>query len=419
MIGRGTRLCPNLFGPGQHKDHFLVFDFCQNFEFFNQNPNVTDGALGPSLSEKLFIARVELIGEIEDGVQQRAYDDETEGLFELRAAVAARLHEEVAGMSVDNFVVRPKRRHVEKFQDKNAWENLSAEDRAELAHNVAGLPSAYQDDDLAAKQFDYLLLLTQLAVLRADPSFTNLQARIMGIAAQLEELANIPMVAKELTFIAEVQTEEYWQDITLPMLEHLRRRLRLLVKLIEPEERKIVYSDFGDEIGAGSDVALPKGWGYGTDKSRFLMKVRQFLDQHADHITIRKVRRNEQLTPTDLTELERIFVAEGVASEDDLDRIRGEGGIGLFIRSLVGLERGAAKEVLAGFIAGRSLTANQIEFISLIIDHLTENGAMDARRLYESPFTDFDDQGVNGVFSSDDAIVLVALLRDVRSRAAA
>ena len=322
-------------------------------------------------------------------------------------------------MSVDNFVVRPKRRHVEKFQDKNAWDRLSAEDRAELAHNVAGLPSAYQDDDLAAKQFDYLVLLTQLAVLRADPSFTNLQARIMGIAAQLEELANIPMVAKELTFIAEVQTEEYWQDITLPMLEHLRRRLRLLVKLIEPEERKIVYSDFGDEIGAGSDVALPKGWGYGTDKSRFLMKVRQFLDQHADHITIRKVRRNEQLTPTDLTELERIFVAEGVASEDDLDRIRGEGGIGLFIRSLVGLERGAAKEVLAGFIAGRSLTANQIEFISLIIDHLTENGAMDPRRLYESPFTDFDDQGVNGVFSSDDAIVLVALLRDVRSRAAA
>jgi len=66
MIGRGTRLCPDLFGPGRHKDHFLVFDFCQNFEFFNQNPNVTDGALGRALSEKLFITRVELIGEIEE-----------------------------------------------------------------------------------------------------------------------------------------------------------------------------------------------------------------------------------------------------------------------------------------------------------------------------------------------------------------
>lgn len=80
------------------------------------------------------------------------------------------------------------------------------------------------------------------------------------------------------------------------------------------------------------------------------MKVRQFLNQHRDHISIRKLRRNEQLTPMDLTELERIFVDEGVAGDEDLDRIRGEGGIGLFIRSLVGLEREAAKEALAGFM---------------------------------------------------------------------
>lgn len=131
------------------------------------------------------------------------------------------------------------------------------------------------------------------------------------------------------------------------------------------------------------------------------------------------MRRNEQLTPTDLTELERIFQDEGVASVEDLDRIRGEGGIGRFIRSLVGLEREAAKEALAGFMAGRTLTANQIEFINLIVDHLTERGAMDPRRLYESPFTDIDDQGVSGVFSMDDAKVLVRLLQDVGDRAAA
>lgn len=418
MIGRGTRLCPDLFGPGVHKEHFLVFDFCQNFEFFNQNPNVTDGALGPSLSEKLFITRVELIGEIEDGTETGAFGEEIEGLLKLRGGLADRLHEEVVGMSVDNFVVRPKRRHVEKFQDKNSWDRLSAEDRAELAHNVAGLPSAYQDDDLAAKQFDYLVLLTQLAVLRADPSFTNLQARIMGIAAQLEELANIPMVAKELAFIAEVQTEEYWQDITLPMLEHLRRRLRNLVKLIEPEERKIVYSDFEDEIGAGVDIELPE-IGTGTDKARFLLKVRQFLAQHEDHITIRKLRRNEQLTPQDLSELERIFQEQGIASEEDLKRIREEGGLGLFIRALVGLDREAAKEALGVFLDGRTLSANQIEFVNLVIDYLTERGVMDPRRLYESPFTDLDDQGVSGVFPLDDAKVLVQVLKDVQSRAAA
>ena len=37
MIGRGTRLRPDLFGPGQDKEFFYIFDYCQNFEFFNQN----------------------------------------------------------------------------------------------------------------------------------------------------------------------------------------------------------------------------------------------------------------------------------------------------------------------------------------------------------------------------------------------
>ena len=416
MMGRGTRLCPDLFGPGLHKEHFLIFDFCQNFEFFNQNPNLTDAAPGESLSARLFKTRLDVIGEIEDADRPSGVDPD--GMMELRTGLAARLFDEVAGMTLDNFIVRPKRRYVEKYQDKTAWDHLPREGRLELAEHLAGLPSALVDDDLAAKQFDLLVLMTQLAVLRADLAFAGLQARIRGVAAQLEELGNVPMVKAQLPFIAQVQSDEYWQDITAGMLEHLRRRLRDLVKLIEPRARKIVYTDFEDQIGEALAIANPHA-GYGTDRSRFLMKVRQFLSRHQDHITIRKLRRNEQLTPLDLTELERIFVAEGIAVDEDLDRIRGEGGIGLFIRSLVGLERDAAKEALAGFMTGRTLTANQIEFINLVLDHLTERGAMDPRRLYESPFTDFDDQGVAGVFSMEDARVLVQVLRDVGGRAAA
>ena len=114
-----------------------------------------------------------------------------------------------------------------------------------------------------------------------------------------------------------------------------------------------------------------------------------------------------------------MFTDEGVANEADLKRVREEGGLGLFIRTLVGLDREAAKAALADFMDGRNLTANQIEFVNLIIDHLTERGTMDPRRLYESPFTDLDDQGVAGLFSMDDARLLVDVLREVQARAAA
>ena len=412
MIGRGTRLRPDLFGPGRHKEDFLVFDFCQNFEFFNQNPALTEGALGASLGAKLFRARVELAGEIAKG------QEADEALTGLRQSVTDRLFDEVAGMSLDNFIVRPQRRFVEKFQVRKAWEQLGPDERAELTEHIAGLPTAYEDDDLAAKQFDYLVLQAQLAVLRSDPALVNHQARIMGIASQLEELRNVPMVAAEMALILEVQTDEFWQDINLPILENMRRHLRKLVKLIEPKDRKIVYTDFQDEIGAAVDVTLPD-IGTATDKARFLMKVRHFLTQHENHITIQKLRRNEQLTPQDLSELERMFLAESVGSPEDLERIRGDGGLGLFVRSLVGLDREAAKQALAGFMAGRVLSANQIEFIDLIIDHLTDRGVMDPRRLYESPFTDLDDQGVSGVFTPTEVKILVETLAQVKAKAAA
>ncbi|MBK9952466.1 MAG: DEAD/DEAH box helicase family protein [Candidatus Competibacteraceae bacterium] len=414
MIGRGTRLCPNLFGPGRHKEHFLVFDFCQNFEFFSQDVKPTEGALGVSLSEKLFAARVNLIGEI-DKLQIEGDD---ESLNDLRQTLIARLRDEVAAMSLDNFIVRPQRRAVEKFQSETAWTQLNDEDRNELRQRIARLPSAFRDDDLAAMQFDYLVLSAQLALLRTDPVFAALQARIISLISQLESLGNVPMVAAQMVLILEAQTAEFWQEMTLPILENLRRRLRELIKLIESKARKIVYSDFEDEIGAGVEVSLPD-ISTGVNKPRFLQRVRYFLIQYKDHITIQKLKRNEQLTSQDLAELERIFLSESVGDANDLERIRKDGGLGIFIRTLVGLDRKAAKRALGDFMAGRNLSTNQIEFMNLIIDYLTECGVMDPRRLYESPFTDMDDQGINGVFPSADVKAILSLINDVRARAVA
>ena len=353
-----------------------------------------------------------MVGEID----KIAGDDEA--LTGLREALVDRLFDEVKGMSLDNFIVRPKRLYIEKYARREAWETLGLDARDELTEHVAGLPSAFEDDDLGARQFDNLMLQTQIALLRVDPALTKFKARVMAVAARLEELRNVPMVAAQMALILEVQTEEFWQDVTLPLLENLRKKLRLLVKLIEPGERNIVYTDFEDEIGAGEEVALPNV-GNGTDKARFLMKARHFLKQHENHIAILKLRRDEQLTPQDLTELERMFVAEAVASPEELARIRDEGGLGLFVRSLVGLDREAAKKALDGFVAGRTLTANQIEFIDLIIDHLTESGVMEPTRLYESPFTDLADQGVGGLFPPAEVMILVETLKQVKARTAA
>jgi len=414
MIGRGTRLCPDLFGPGRHKDQFLIFDFCQNFEFFNQNPKIVDAHIGISLGQKLFAGRVALAAALED-LPDGAL---RERLTMLDKDVRARLFEEVSAMTLDNFLVRAKRKAVEHFQKQDAWTKLSGQDRETLTTDIAGLPSALEDDDVAAKQFDYIVLSGQLALLRGDAGFAQCQEKVVALASKLETLSNVPMVNAEMALILEVQGVDYWQNVDAWGLEQMRRRLRALIKLLERDERHIVYTNFEDEIGEGKTVGL-SDVDVGTDKARFQMKVRHFLKQHANHLTIQKLRRNDQLTPQDLAELERIMLAEAVASEADLQDVRADGGLGLFIRALVGLEREAAKAAFAEFMDGKNLNSNQIEFINLIVEHLTERGAMDARRLYESPFTDLDDQGVSGVFPQADVQKIVQVLNEVRQRTAA
>jgi len=108
-----------------------------------------------------------------------------------------------------------------------------------------------------------------------------------------------------------------------------------------------------------------------------------------------------------------------VGTPEEIKRIREEGGLGLFVRSLVGLDRAAAKRAFDTFIEGRKLTAHQHEFVDMVIDHLTARGVMDPRLLYESPFTDFDPLGVAGLFGEGEIVELVQILRDVQDRTAA
>ena len=403
MLGRGTRLCPDLFGPGKDKQHFQIFDYCGNLEFFGQNPATTDGALGESLGKRLFKRRLETIGELDkklrlgttlaDGPQMVVGDPRNEA--ELRMAVADLLHGEVAAMNLDNFVVRPKRRTVEKYAQSAAWTRLSDEALTELSHEVAGLPSELEPEPEEAKRFDLLVLNLQLAHLRTEHAFERLRDQVKAIAGLLEEKSAIPMVRAQMELIADVQTDEWWQDVTTPMLERVRRRLRDLVQFIEKQRRKPVYSDFEDALGAAIAVELP-GFGPGDDFEKFRAKARAFLLAHKDHVAIHKLRMNRALTAADLAELERMLGESG--SPEDISRAKETShGLGLFVRSLVGLDREAAKTALGGFLAEKSLTANQIEFVNLIVNHLTEHGVMEAALLYESPFTDLTPRGPDGL----------------------
>ena len=422
MVGRGTRTCKDLFGPGRDKECFWIFDLCQNLEFFLGEGGAESTAAPETLSTRLFRSRLALIETLDQKALQQdvAMDG---GLVAHRHSLAELLRCHVAACPADNFVVRPHLQLVEQFRTSEAWASLSPDDHQTLSSTLAPLPSAYAeqqgDTDADARRFDLLLYTLQLTLLRAEPRFARLQRQLRELAAQLEARANIPQVAAELELIRDLLIDEWWQDVTVPMLDEVRRRLRALVGLIETTAQEPLYTNFTDELGELRELDAAALLSR-DEFQQFRLRAREFLRAHDDHLTMQRLRRNQPLTPADLEELQRFLLSHGIGSEQAIHRAAEEcNGFGLFIRSLVGLDRNAAKELFADFLAQGTHTATQIRFINELIDELTSRGVMDPARLYDPPFSDLAPMGPEDLFSEAEVDNICHLLELITARAMA
>lgn len=423
MIGRGTRLCENLFGPGQHKKEFAIFDFCSNFEYFNQNPQGATASVAEPLGKRLFKQRVDLLTLLRERhpaphmVQEpRApyiVDAGPQDEQQMQEALADALHGEVAAMNPNNFIVRTEGEHVARFARRSAWHRLDGSAIADLRNHVAGLPSQQPAEHIAARLFDLLCVNLQLAKLRNGNDWPALQQRVMDIAEALEAMQAVPIVKAELPLIQDVQTEDYWRDITLPMLEHLRRHLRGLVHLIEGKSSGVIYTVLEDEIGDAAETTLGD-YSAGVNLAQYRRKVEAFIRANENHVAIAKLRHARPLTPTDLEELQRfVFSAPEVESQARFSESFGGQSLPRFIRSLVGLDRAAAKQAFARFLDGGRYGSQQIRFVEMIIDRLATSGEIEPGQLYEPPFTAVHHHGLSGAFGDADAEAIVSVVNEV------
>lgn len=424
MIGRGTRLRPGIFidaeGNKADKEFFYVFDYLGNLDYFNAQIEGAEASAAKPLGERLFAARVDLLGLIQPGGKAEpipSISDSGRPDESLYASVRGHLIRDVEGMQLDNFIVRAKRRHVEKFQEKSAWESLSEEDRHELIEHVAGLPTSEADPDVDAKRFDLLCLRIQLAMLRKSSVDTLRKSFVKQVHA-LEAKANVPDVDAQMELILEVQALEWWTDATPEMIEVARKRLRGLMSLIEAGEQVIVKTDFLDDMGEKREVELID-LGGAASLAQFRKKARAFIDAHSDHVTLVRLRQGKPLTVTDLDELQRLFAAGDVASESEFAQIRALPELPQFIRSLVGLDRKAAQAAFNAALFDQTLSAQQIRFVEMIVDHLTAAGKMSPELLYAPPFTDTAPNGVSDLFDPKAVDAIVNLLDELNPHLAA
>ena len=365
MIGRGTRLSKDVFGPGQDKEFFYIFDWCRNFEYFDKNPDGNKAKTVPSLTEKIFSLRARIAFQLQ---HQKWQEDEF--AKQLHDETKAVLKEQVATLSDSHISVRERWEQVSHFKNDDSWVYISEVDVNTLSNEIAPLLPKNTLDE-SAKKFDVLTMLIELSLLDGETSCVKAVKNVQTIAEKLQEKATLPQVQSKMTTIKEVLSEVAWQNVSLNWLEKVRKDLRDLVKFLMGGDNKWFSVDIEDTI---SDEGTIDGI---TPRVTYKQSVLDFLSQNRNLPVLQKIYDMEQLTVADVKELERILWQE-LGSKEDYNKFTSGmqcgSNVAIFIRSILGIDRKNAVRMFSEFISGNELNAEQEDFLMTIISYVCENG---------------------------------------------
>jgi len=413
MIGRGTRLCPNLLGPGMHKENFIIFDYCQNFEFFDEYPDGASGNNSKPLMQQIFEAKLQ-ITQLIAHLPKKIEEEEL-----VRTLYLNELHKIVQNLDKNRFMVRKQLRYVEEYSNKNKWQELSKSDVLEINTHLSHLQAPIKGDDELARRFDMLVLVYQIVLLTGSGNPIKYRDKIYRTAAALEKKDTIPEVSTQIPLLTKLQTDHYWENINIKKLDDVRLALRELIKYLEIEKQTPIYTHFEDFIDHDNIVVKEPIQSYVSLQS-YKDRVESYIQKNKNHLTIHKLSNNIAITKKELEILEKILFTEGIAgTKQQFVEQYGKRPLGAFIRSVTGLEKQALNEAFSEFLQVGNLRADQMTFVKTIVTYLSKNGTINKSMLYEPPFTDINSDGVEKVFDNDDLIKVFKIIDSINHNAVA
>ena len=374
MIGRGTRLCPNLL-DGNDKQKFYIFDFCGNFEFFRMNKGRPTANM-IALQGAIFYLKSQIAYKLQDIAYQ------TPDLIEFRKTLVDDMVRKVQELNRDNFAVKQHLKYVELYSDPDNYKTLTYENTIIMGQELAPLITP-EEDDPKALRFDALMYGIELAYLigkKYGKARSDLFKKVNAIAS----VANIPEIMAQADLINKILHTDYVENAGINEFENIRENLRDLIKYI-PITRIRYDTNFDDEILSmdWNDADLES-----DDLKNYKAKAEFYVRQHQDNEVIAKLKGNIPLTSADVKVLEDILWSE-LGTKQDYEAEYGQKPLGEFVREIVGLDMTAAKEAFAEYLNDVTLDSRQIYFVNQIVEYIVHNGLMkDLSVLQESPFTD-------------------------------
>ena len=376
MIGRGTRLCKDLFGVGQDKKEFYIFDYCKNFEFFSENPKGIETNSQISLTERIYGYKLDLIVEL----QNIKYQND-EKFKAYREELIEEFVEEINKLNKDSFLVKSKLHYIEQFSKRENWVYISTIDLTDIKDNLIPLFLS-SDENESAKRFDNLMYQLQVKRIRQEKT-ARCENAITETVEQLEKLGTIPQIKEKQDLILKVAETDYLKEADFWSIEEIRKELRDLIQFIDPYNRPPVYIDIEDTL---SDINEDYVYiSSGNNFTNYRKKLEKFLNGNLENSIIWKIRHNIRLTELEKENLEKILFEE-LGSNKEYAETFGDTNVIKAVRNIVGLDKSVASDIFYKYINENRLNMKQIQFVKLLVDYVVKNGTIDMEKLTEQPF---------------------------------
>ncbi|MGI5983490.1 MAG: DEAD/DEAH box helicase family protein [Sakamotonia sp.] len=374
MIGRGTRLCPELL-DGEDKKKFYIFDFCGNFEFFRMNKGKATANM-MALQGAIFNLEFQITYKLQDMEYQ------TERLIAYRNALIQHMSEKVQELNRENFAVRQHLKYVDLYSDQSNYQALSYEDtllvREELAPLI--LPDG---DEASAVRFDALMYGIELSYL-IGKKYGKARSDLLKKVSAISTVANIPEIMVQAELINQILHTDYLERAGINEFEHIRESLRDLMKYL-PKKKVRYDTNFEDDI---LSIEWKESELANDDLKNYKAKAEYYVCQHQNDLVIAKLKKNKPMTQEDIKTLEKILWRD-LGTKDEYEAEYGDKPLGEFVREIVGLDMNAAKEAFSEYLNEANLDSRQIYFVNQIVEYIVHNGLMkDFSVLQEPPFTD-------------------------------
>ncbi|MFZ3168335.1 MAG: DEAD/DEAH box helicase family protein [Candidatus Methanoperedens sp.] len=394
MLGRGTRsddACKHKdWLPEGKKVYFKVFDFWDNFEYWDMHPEGDQKESGEAITNRIFLIRLRQL----EHCLNAADVEKAEG-------IKKKLLEDIASLPKDSVSVRESLRDVEKALSPKLWDNVGLDPVEFLKKKITPLMRFKQDVNLNEASFTLKCEKLGVAILHGDmEEVERLKPKIGEMVDCLPEELNV--IKPKLAFKEKVLSNRFWENVSFEDSQMLISELAKLMKYMASEPRKTIVLDMDDMIQQRKLIE------FGPDAKQEYVKVyKEMVEDRIkkladEHPAILKIKNNEMLTEADLRDLElTLNNPELYITEDVLQKVyaQNKGTLVQFVKNILGLYKFPdpavrIKDAFDTYIIenSRHYSADQLNFIRTVQTVFSKKKHIEYSELYDAPFTNF---GIN------------------------